>query len=224
MGAEVVVFDMDGVLVDPTETFRRALIDTVRHFSGARIDQDDIVRIKNRGGYNDDSEIALMAIREAGARVDPEEVRAFGRNLYWGRHGDGLIRNERWLAAAGVLESLASGRRLAIFTGRGRQSALYTLNRFCPSIPFDPIVTHEEVENLKPAPDGLLLVRAAAPGREMVFVGDNIDDCRAAQAAGVRFVGIASPQTPRHRETAALFRKLGAEAVLESVNQLGPCL
>ena len=58
------------------------------------------------------------------------------------------------------------------------------------------------------------------PGAEIVFVGDNVDDCRAALGASVRFVGIASPDTPRHDETRRLFEQLGAEAVLESVNDL----
>ena len=220
MRADVVVFDMDGVLVDPTETFRRALIDTVRHFAGVTITQDDIVRIKNGGGYNDDSEIALLAIREAGFDPAMSEIRTFGRALYWGNNAEGYIRDERWLVDPGLLENLAAKRRLAIFTGRGMQSATHTLRRFCSQIDFDPIVTHEQVEHLKPAPDGLLLIRRTVPDREMVFVGDNVDDCRSALAAGVRFVGIAGPDTPRHAETKALFEKLGAETVLKSVNDL----
>lgn len=186
--------------------------------------QDDIVRIKNGGGYNDDSDIAMLAIRSAGAAPDPAEVRAYGRRLYWGENGDGLIRNERWLVAPGVLERLAARTRLAIFTGRGAQSARHTLRRFCPSIRFDPIVTHELVANGKPAPDGLLCVRRAAPGAEIVFVGDNVDDCRSARAAGARFFGIVSSEWPRHEETRRLFRELGAEAVLESVNEVEAAL
>ncbi len=224
MKADMVVFDMDGVLVDPSETFRRALIETVRHFAGVRMSQDDIVRIKNEGGYNDDSDIAMRAIRAAGVAADPGDIRAFGRELYWGRNGDGLIRNERWLVRPGVLEGIGTRRRLAIFTGRGLASAMHTLRRFCPAIAFDPIVTNETVENLKPAPDGLLHVKREAPGAEIVFVGDNIDDCRAATAAGVRFVGIASPAMPRPEETRALFERLGADVVLDSVNELGACL
>ena len=220
MRADIVVFDMDGVLVDPTETFRRALIDTVHHFAGVTITQDDIVRIKNGGGYNDDSEIALLAIREAGFDPAMSEIRTFGRALYWGNNADGYIRNERWLVDPGLLERLAAKRRLAIFTGRGMQSATHTLRRFCSQIDFDPIVTHEQVEHLKPAPDGLLLIRRTVPDGDILFVGDNVDDCRSALAAGVRFVGIAAPDTPRHEETKALFEALGAETVLKSVNDL----
>lgn len=220
MRTEVVAFDMDGVLVDPTETFRRALIETVEHFAGLRMTQDDIARIKNEGGYNNDHDIAVRAIRSAGATADPDEVFAYGEALYWGCDGDGLIRNERWLAEPGLLERVGSGRRLAIFTGRGAATARHTLDRFCPQVLFEPVVTNELVERPKPAPDGLLQVRGDLPGASVVFIGDNVDDCRSAAAAGVRFLGVASPAAPRHEETVALFRRLGAEAVLTSVNEI----
>ncbi len=220
MSAPMLVFDMDGVLVDPADTFRRALIETVRYFAGVSMSQDDIVRIKNGGGYNDDSDIAMLAIRSAGVSADPDEVREYGRRLYWGLNGDGLIRNERWLVRPGLLERLATRMRLAIFTGRGQRSARHTLGRFCPSIPFDPVVTNELVENGKPAPDGLLYIRRVVPDAEMVFVGDNVDDCRAATSAGVRFLGIVASDSPRHQETRALFRESGAADVLESVNDV----
>ncbi len=220
MSGAVLVFDMDGVLVDPTETFRRALIETVHHFTGVGMSQDEIVRIKNSGGYNDDSDIAMLAIRAAGVSVDPAHVRAYGRTLYWGEDGEGFIRNERWLVRPGLLERFASTMRLSIFTGRGQQSARHTLRRFCPSIPFHPVVTNELVANGKPAPDGLHYIRREIPGAEMVFVGDNVDDCRAARSAGVRFLGIVPADSPRHEETRALLRRTGAEDVVESVNDI----
>ncbi len=224
MSRRVLVFDMDGVLVDPTETFRRALIETVRHFAGVSLSQDDITRIKNSGGYNDDADIAMLAIHAAGGAVEASEVRAYGRRLYWGNDGSGLIRNERWLVRPGLLERLASSMRLAIFTGRGRESTQHTLRRFCPSIRFHPVVTNDLVSNTKPAPDGLLYIRRALPEAETVFVGDNVDDCRSARSAGVRFLGIVPTGSPRHQETRALFRELGAEDVLESVNDLKAAL
>ena len=220
MTREMLVFDMDGVLVDPSQTFRRALIETVRHFCGVEVTQDDIVRIKNGGGFNDDSHIAMQLIRDAGASVEEAAVRDFGRELYWGRNGDGYIRDERWLAEPGLLERLGQERGLGIFTGRGTLSAMHSLRRFCPAVRFDPIITHENVRRLKPAPDGLVEILRRAPGSDLVYVGDNVDDQRAAVDAGVRFVGIAAPGTPRHRETRELFERRGAEAVLESVNQL----
>ena len=36
----VLIFDMDGVLVDPTDSYRQTLIDTVAHFSGKQLTQE----------------------------------------------------------------------------------------------------------------------------------------------------------------------------------------
>ena len=40
---KLLIFDMDGVLVDPTESYRGALMDTVEHFAGVRPEHDEIV-------------------------------------------------------------------------------------------------------------------------------------------------------------------------------------
>ncbi len=220
MSVPMVVFDMDGVLVDPTRTFRLALIETVRHFTGIEVAPEDVVRIKNEGGYNDNSAIAMLYVREAEVDASLDEVRQYGRKLYWGENADGLIRNERGLAEDGLLERLSQTHRLAIFTGRGMPAALHSLRRFYPGIVFDPIMTHEQCANLKPAPDGLLNILRQAPGAEMTMVGDNIDDCKAANGAGARFVGIVQPSAPRAEETARLFRELGAVAVIDTVNAI----
>ena len=167
MNLEMLVFDMDGVLVDPTETFRRALIETVRHFAQVEMSQEDIVRIKNGGGYNDDSEIALMAIRSGGAStLTPAEVRACGQaHLYWGQDGDGLvIRNERWLVRAG--DCWNGWRRVPVASesspvARTAIDAAHAEQILSRRSQFDPIVTNEQVENLKPAPDGLLFIQQA---------------------------------------------------------------
>lgn len=220
MSAPMVVFDMDGVLVDPHRTYRLALIESVRHFTAIEITDEDIVRIKNTGGYNDNSEIVMVYARQAGVKVSIDAVRAHGWKLYWGENADGMIRNERRLAEDGLLERLSATHRPAVFTGRGMASATHSLRRFFPGIRFDPIMTNEQCVNLKPAPDGLLNILKQAPDAELTMVGDNIDDCKAANGAGVRFVGIVDPATPRADETTRLFQELGAVAVIDTVNDL----
>jgi HAD superfamily phosphatase len=54
----------------------------------------------------------------------------------------------------------------------------------------------------------------------MWYIGDTVDDARCARAAGVPFIGIASPKSPRHAELTALFKTEKARAVLEDINQL----
>ncbi len=220
----LIVFDMDGVLVDPAESFRRAVIETVRHFTGEPTTFGRIAAIKNEGGYNDDSDIALRIVEELGGKATRGEIEEVGRRLFWGEDRDGMILNERWLVGDGVLEGLSARAKLAIFTGRGPQTARHTLGRFCPAIEFDPIVTSDLPLALKPAPDGLLHVLEKHPGAEALYVGDTVDDARAARAAGVPFIGVAASDAHHRDETVALFETEGARAIIESINELEEAL
>jgi phosphoglycolate phosphatase-like HAD superfamily hydrolase len=58
------------------------------------------------------------------------------------------------------------------------------------------------------------------PEAEPVYVGDTVDDARAAKAAGVPFVGVAAVDAHFREETVALLEAEGARAVVESVNEL----
>ena len=216
----VLIFDMDGVLVDPTGSYRETLIETVAHFSGERITQERIVEIKNRGGYNDDCMIARDVLRELGVDIGYDEVHVYFEQLFWGTGNNGMILRERWLVDTGVLSRLASSHRLAVYTGRPERAARFTLDRFASGTAFDPVVTSDHVENHKPAPDGLLRALEQLPGSEPLYVGDNIDDGRCARAAGIPFVGIAAANAPRRDEIVSLFEQDGARAVIESVNEL----
>jgi len=217
---KVIVFDMDGVLVDPTESFRRAVIETVRHFTGKETTFARIAEIKNEGGYNDDTDIALRLVEELGGRATREEIETVGHRLFWGNDRDGMILAERWLVGDGVLERLRERAKLAIFTGRGPNTARHTLGRFCPGVDFDPIVTSDLPLKLKPAPDGLLHILEKHQGAEALYVGDTVDDARAARAAGVPFVGVAATDAHHREETIALFEAEGARAIVESINEL----
>lgn len=220
MSERVIVFDMDGVLVDPTESFRRAALEVVERLAGRPGSSERIIEIKNEGGYNDDADVALRMIRELGGAATRDDVERLGWEIFWGQGGEGLIQRERWLVEGDLLERLAVRARLAVFTGRGRRTAGHTLGRFAPEIVFDPIVTSSELENLKPAPDGLLRVREAHPEAEIVFVGDNIDDARAARAADVPFIGVAESDLHQRDEIVDLFARENAAVVIESVNQI----
>ncbi len=50
----VLVFDMDGVLVDVTESYRETIRQTVRYFTGQEIGNERIQDLKNAGGWTND--------------------------------------------------------------------------------------------------------------------------------------------------------------------------
>lgn len=216
----LLVFDMDGVLADVTESYNGTTIETVRHYTGQTISEDLIQQYKNQGGWNNDWELTHHLCGQLGVNVPYREVVEQYMRTFFGENGDGLILKERWLPKPGLLESLSERYRLAIFTGRILMEAEPTLRRFAPGIVFDPLLTADRSPRPKPAPDGLLHIRELTGARQMFYVGDTVDDARCARAAAVPFIGIAAPSNPRHAELARLHRDLGAIAVLDDLNQL----
>src|SRR5207248_2978510 len=130
------------------------------------------------------------------------------------------ILQEKWTARDGLFDRLGKKWRFAIFTGRTREEARLTLDRCAPHLAFDPIIGSKDVENLKPAPDGIVTICAGCPDVETIYIGDTVDDARSARAAGVGFIGVASAENTRRTELMRLFESEGARAVLESINEL----
>jgi HAD superfamily phosphatase len=214
------VFDMDGVLVDVSDSYRQAIVETVASFTGQTITKEKIQEYKNQGGWNNDWALSQKICADLGVALDYGVVVERFNELFLGTDGDGLIRRERWISRNGTLERLAVRYRFGLFTGRSRYEADITLQRFASGLQFDPIICADDVVNGKPAPDGLHEIARRVPGAEMWYVGDTVDDARSASAAGVAFIGIAS-RTHGHRETLCeLFRRENAIAILEDINQL----
>jgi HAD superfamily phosphatase len=216
MNQPILVFDMDGVLVDVTGSYRETIARTVEHYTGARPTHEQIQQFKNQGGWNDDWRLSHHIITAAGVAAPFEEMKAHFQELFLG----GMILREKWVARPGVLEKLSAQFRLAVFTGRPREEAALTLARFAAGLPFDPIVALEDVETPKPAPDGLLRIAHAYPGAELFYVGDSIDDARSARAAKVPFIGIAAPSNPRYLDLVFLFQQEHAYAIVDDINYL----
>ncbi|MBV8708689.1 MAG: HAD hydrolase-like protein [Acidobacteriaceae bacterium] len=217
---DVLVFDMDGVLVEVTESYREAIRETVKHFTGELVSHDLIQDFKNAGGWNNDWLLSQRLIADRGKNVDYAEVVEYFNAVFLGQNGDGLIRKEKWLPNPGLLGRLSEKVKLAIFTGRAKYEADATLNRHAPDIIFEPLVTDDSVPNPKPAPDGLQLIQSQYPNRNIWYLGDTVDDARSAQGAGVPFIGVSTPHNPRHAEIADLLRDYGALAVINDINQL----
>jgi HAD superfamily phosphatase len=215
--SKIIVFDMDGVLVDPTKSYRQTVVETVASLGGA-ITLDAIEDYKNQGGWNNDWALTMQILADQQIHIAYDDVRVAFNKLFHGP--DGFVMQEEWLVSDGLLDRLGSRHRLGIFTGRLRADAAHTLQRFAPDTLFLPQVCAEDVANGKPAPDGLLKIRSDYPDAELVFLGDTIDDARSARLAGVPFYGIASANHLRRQELIALFEHEQAVAVLETVNEI----
>lgn len=220
----VIVFDMDGVLVDVTQSYRETIRATVRHFGGPDVSNAIIQDYKNSGGWNNDFALSQKILADQNIDVSYEDIVPVFNHIFFGDNNDGLISREQWLAQPEFLDRLSRRNALCIFTGRVGFEARISLDRFVPNIRWSMIVADDNVARSKPAPDGLLDIMAAHPNTPVTYVGDTVDDARSAAAAGVRFIGIAHKANPRHNDVVRLLKENGAIAVLENVNELETAL
>lgn len=216
---DLIIFDMDGVLVEVTASYRAAIQATVHHYTGYSPLNDEIQEWKNRGGYNDDWKLSHELILARGVSVDfPTVVDRF-QQLFLGDGTNGLILREEWVAQPGLFDRLRATYHLAVFTGRFYEEAMLTANRFAPGL-FPLVIGADNVTQTKPHPEGIFKIREAVQHTNCWYIGDTVDDARAGRAAGVPFIGIAAPSNPRHAEVVALLRAEGAIAVLDDINSL----
>jgi len=214
--AQVLVFDMDGVLVDVTESYRETIVRTVEFFTGKAVTPQQIQDYKNQGGWNNDWLLSQKICADFGVTVEYQTVVDRFVDFFLKQ---GLINRERWMPKNGLLESLRERFELAIYTGRNTWEAEITLKREGWWGRF-LLVTADDVAREKPAPDGLLKIASMRPGKQLLYVGDTVDDARCASAANVPFIGIAAPASTRHCELVALLQAEGAIRVLGNINEI----
>lgn len=215
--SQMLVFDMDGVLVDVTESYRETIIKTVEHFTGKTIARESIQDYKNQGGWNNDWLLSQKICHDLGVDLPYATIVEYFNYLFLDQ---GMIHRERWLPRPGLLDRLSERFDFAIFTGRTTEEAEITLNREGVRDRFY-LVSANDVECEKPAPEGLLKIAAMHPGKKLLYIGDTVDDARCAKAAYVPFIGIAARRSPRRDELVELLRLEGAIQVLEDINEIG---
>lgn len=172
---EAVVFDMDGTLVDSSAVVPDAYIDTIRACGGPAYERSDIVAAYSLGPP------PVLLSHMLGREAAPAEVEAYYERL---RATAGRIP-----LYPGIRRLVAACRRrgpVAVYTGASHLAATIVLSAtgLLPSI--GVLVGGDEVEHVKPAPDGVLRAcnrLGVAPARA-AYVGDARIDMEAARRAG----------------------------------------
>ena len=85
---------------------------------------------------------------------------------------------------------------------------------------FSPVVGCDNVAKPKPNPEGLIKIVSEIEHAKAWYIGDTVDDARAASAAKVPFIGIAATANPRYSELVHLLKAEGAVAILDDINSL----
>ena len=217
---ELIVFDVDGVLVDVRGSFHRSTVQTVRHFTGKRVPMSEIQKWKSKSGFNDDWKLTTAWIRELGGNTKYEEVKTQFMKFYWGEGRPGNVEREEWLVPARLLKKWRKRAELSLFTGRTRKELAYTLDRLHMENFFKQIVTMDDIKNLKPHPDGLLKILNGRDPSRALYLGDNIDDALASQRANVPFLGVLPRGSHARKMRGHILRDLGALAILHKATEL----
>ena len=214
----ILIFDVDGVLVDVRRSYWLSAIETMRYLTGKRVTWSELHNWKSKAGNNDDWRLVSNWATALGRPTTYEQARVAFEQFYWGGNGKpGNVRKEKFVVTARQIEQWARRFELNLFTGRTREEFSHTFDTWPATQRFRTIITMDDVKRKKPHPDGLLKILGYRDPATALYVGDNIDDALAARDARVPFVAILPPGAHEHRKHAARFRELGALALLPRV-------
>lgn len=224
----IAVFDIDGVVRDVSRSYRRAIADTVEHYTSGsyRPTVEDIDQLKREGIWNNDwkaSEAMIHRYFERQNQPHPEtsykEIVDFFQRRYRGPDTEdpdqwtGYIASEPLLIDRDYLNALAhSDIPYAFFSGATRGSANFVLQRRIGLN--DPVLIAMEDAPGKPDPTGLMMAvqqiefqLSVTQHLPILYAGDTSADMKTVLAARERFsqrqwlaIGILPPHA---QQTAA---------------------
>ena len=191
----VLLFDIDGVIRDVAGSYRRAIVDTVHHYSGQRPEPATIDALKTEGVWNNDWLASRELLRRAGLGQEGQpplpallDIVDVFNDFYFGGdpEGDpacwsGFIGDEPLLVDSGFFDALdEAGIAWGFVSGAEPPSARYVLQqRLGLSDP--PLIAMGDAPD-KPDPTGLLTLarQLAGPlGAEappVAYLGDTVAD------------------------------------------------
>jgi histidinol-phosphate aminotransferase len=206
-----IMFDLDGTLVDTSASFDATIATMVERHSGSALKPGELNELRAEGGYNDDWVATHELLRRRGVDIPLKEVVGEATPLYLSlaqEHEFAYFDDD-------LLPRTRERHPLFIVTGRTRPE-------------YDPIwgsrldPLFERVYCLfdvpggkpKPAPDYLLKVKEDYGVVDGVYVGNSVDDMRAAREAGLAAIAVTTTLPEQALKDA------GAQMILSSVNEL----
>ncbi|MBT9314991.1 TIGR01548 family HAD-type hydrolase [Leptothoe spongobia] len=250
MPIALAIFDIDGVVRDVSGSYRRAIADTVEHFTQGhyRPTPTDIDQLKSEGIWNNDWKASQELIHRHGQvsdrtyNTDYKAIITYFQERYRGTGDDpkqwtGYITQEPVLMSAQYLAKLAhEGIPSAFFSGATRGSANYILQQRIGLS--DPILIAMADAPSKPDPTGLYMtikqLEATVPsGLPVLYAGDTVADMatiKAAQTHCPERLWLGVGVLPPHVQADVIYRdrysktlqEAGADLVLNHVEQLTP--
>lgn len=215
-----IVFDMDGVLVDASGSYRVAVKNTFHHFSNKEISFEEISAAKKLGGLNNDWDLTDYLLKKYGFEVNYDEIVGVFQSHY-----EKLADTEGMLVNKSFFDELAPNYNLVIFTGRLKEEAYFTLNKHGLTDYFNPIITMHEVglDHQKPDCRGLEIIKDKIITDKIYYLGDTVDDMTCAITANVNGIGVLPPQD-KSEDLKNVLKSKNAMVVLNQVTDLAKFL
>lgn len=195
----IAVFDIDGVIRDVTNSYRRALADTVEHFTNQeyRPTMQDIDNLKAEGIWNNDwegsQELIYRYLEKKGnsrteINLDYQKIVDFFQSRYRGTNQDSPLRWDGYITKEPLLVTKEYFKQLTdnsiawgFFSGATRGSAEYILQHRLGLE--NPVLVAMDDAPGKPDPTGLFLAVELIEQRyslgknlPVIYLGDTVAD------------------------------------------------
>ena len=217
MKPNLIIFDVDGVLIDVSRSFRVAIKKTVEFFLEKKVPKKEIYEQKLKPGFNDDYDCSEAILKKHNKKIKRKAIIKKFDEYYLGKNFNGLIKKEKFLLKKSVLNKLSKNNTLAIFTGRSRKELNYTLKLHNIRKYFKKIITVDDVKKKKPNPEGIRKIIKAVKPKKTYYVGDSIDDLNSAKKAKIPFIGVI-PHYGNMKKLRKVFKS--ADYIITNINSV----
>ena len=177
----VVLFDLDGTVVDSGEIILASMRHATRTVLAREIPAEDLLAAIGGPGL----ERVMHALDPTRAEELVRAYREHNKPLH------AQLRCCRGMEDA-LVRLQAEGRRLGLVTAKPRRTVKLAFRALPLREVFDVVVCGDDTERDKPDPEPILLAlqRLGAPAQTAAYVGDSPFDVAAARAAGVYAVAV----------------------------------
>ncbi len=218
---DMLVFDLDGVIFDVSNSYRLAIKETFKYFAQKEIADQEIQEAKELGGLNCDWDLTKYLLEKHGFVISLSEITTIFQKIFFNNNkqgSKGLIDNEKLIIKSDIFENLSEYYDFCAFTGRPRDEALYSLEKFGILKYFCKIISQDDLEKekRKPHPEGLNKIKKETIYNNIYYFGDTIDDIYAAIASATTVYGVAEKGT----KSAQILKEAGASDIINDISKL----
>lgn len=208
MSLRLIMFDLDGTLVDTVQDITDALNFALKPYGLNSLTVEDTIKIVGEG---------VSRLVEKVLPIEKLHLKSDVMNRFLGYYSDHLIDNSKeYPYIKETLENL-TGFKKAVISNKREDLSKKLLEELGLSEYFDLIIGSDTAGERKPSPVPVLYVIAkfGLSPEESVIVGDSNYDMEAGKRAGVRTIAVTYGYRPREN-------LIGADYIIDDIRELVP--